>query len=520
LARGRAVRGGLLAEVVASLALLMFAATFVVAVVLVAQSESRLRGLLGRSLRLEARVLPDRIEALPADADWWRIDREGRATPAVPGAQAALDPATRSLAEAARRDGAALVRPGAPWEAIRFATPAPGGAVLAARLPVSDSVRLRAAPLALVGGLLVLDVLAFTAFGASLLRRRVVAPLERLAAAARALAEGGFEARVPVEGPREAALVAASFNAMSEALARRTAALEKAVADLRDANAALRVARTGLDRTQRLAAVGRLSAGVAHEVGNPLAALLAFLDLAARDRGISEATRGHLARAAEQGERVRRILRQLLDFARPQRMEPKTVRLPAVAEEAAALVRAQRRYASVQLGVEVVDAPPDAWADPGAAAQIVLNLLLNAADAVVAAGGGPVRVTVRPAVLAARGGESRAAAAERRTPDAVECQVADAGTGIAEEDRERLFDPFFTTKPPGEGTGLGLANSLRLTEELGGALELVEPPPGFRTAFSLRLPAFARPATDCAVRSELRGGEPGAGSGVAAETQH
>ena len=93
----------------------------------------------------------------------------------------------------------------------------------------------------------------------------------------------------------------------------------------------------------------------------------------------------------------------------------------------------------------------------------------------------------------------------RGAADAVECVVADQGSGIAPEDADRLFDPFFTTKPAGEGTGLGLANSLRLAEELAGALELVEPPEGFRTAFCLRLQASVRSARGFAVRKEMRG---------------
>jgi len=111
-----------------------------------------------------------------------------------------------------------------------------------------------------------------------------------------------------------------------------------------------------------------------------------------------------------------------------------------------------------------------------------------------------------------RSGESCREAASRGTADAVECVVADQGSGIAPEDADRLFDPFFTTKPAGEGTGLGLANSLRLAEELSGALELVEPPEGFRTAFCLRLTVVGSSANSFAVRKEMRGeraaGEP------------
>ncbi|RIL05842.1 MAG: hypothetical protein DCC71_08870 [Proteobacteria bacterium] len=507
----RPLRSGLLAEVVASLALVMLAATFMVAGLLFRYDDSRLRDLLGRALRAEASdaaAVSNGLGLVPGTV-WWSVDASGSAR-ADGGRGAALDATTRELAREAAARGTPLLRPGAPWEPIRFATPVPGGGVRAARLPSHASFRLRSAPLAIVAALLLLDVVVFTAFGASLLRRRVVAPLQRLAAATRSLAEGGFEARLPVEGPREAADVAAAWNEMSEALSRRTAALEKAVADLRAANAELRVTRTGLDRAQRLAAVGRLAAGVAHEVGNPLAALLAFLDVAARDPGMRDDTRGHLASAAKQGERVRRILRQLLEFSRPPRMDCVPVDLAALAEEAVALVAAQRRYEGVRFEVTRDGEPPPALADPAAAAQILLNLVLNAADAVLGSGeGGAVRIAVRASPLAVRAGESRAEAAARRTPDTVECVVADQGAGVAEGDRERLFDPFFTTKPPGEGTGLGLANSLRLAEELSGALELVEPPEGFRTAFALRLAAAGRSASACAVRKEMRGGDAG-----------
>ncbi len=500
------VRSGLLAEVVTSLGLVMLAATVVLAYLLLQHNEDRLRDLLGRALLAEARSLPEQDRALIPGTAWWRVDARGGAE-SIGSTRERIDPLTERLASEARASGASLVRPGAPWEAIRFATPAPGGEMLVARLPSAASLRLRAAPLALVAALLALDVVVFTAFGASLLRRRVLAPLERLAVATRALGEGGFELRLPIEGPRETAEVAAAFNAMSEALERRTSALEKAVADLRDVNTELRIARSGLDRAQRLAAVGRLAAGVAHEVGNPLAAMLAFLGVAERDTQMGDATRSHLARASQQGERVRRILRQLLEFSRPPRMECMPIDVAALAEEAISLVSAQRRYESVEFSVVRATATPLASADPGAVAQILLNLLLNAADAVTSCepGAGTVQVLVRDAHCAARRGESHSAAALRGAPDAVECVVADQGSGIAAEDVDRLFDPFFTTKPAGEGTGLGLANSLRLAEELSGALELVEPPHGFRTAFCLRLTVAGNSAKSFAVRREMRG---------------
>jgi signal transduction histidine kinase len=356
--------------------------------------------------------------------------------------------------------------------------------VAVARVPSSSS-RL------LVLALLAADVAVFTAFGAYLLRRRLILPLQRLAAAARAIADGALHTRAPIEGVGETAEVATAFNEMTEALETRSRALEKAVTDLRESNHHLREAQAGLDRAERLASVGRLAAGVAHEVGNPMGAMLAFLDLAAREPGLSESGREHLSRAAGEGERVRKILRQLLDFSTPPRMARVAVDLTSVCQETAGLLRAQRRYAGIAVEVAQEGEAPAALADPGAVAQIVLNLLLNAADALRGhqISSPSIRVIVRPAVLRVRGGEGGEAAACRRHFDAVECVVEDNGPGIAAEDGERIFDPFFTSKDPGEGTGLGLSNALRFAEELGGSLVLDAGRDGPGAAFALRLPA-------------------------------
>jgi signal transduction histidine kinase len=342
--------------------------------------------------------------------------------------------------------------------------------------------------------LVVGDVVVFTAFGALLLRRRLVVPLQRVAAAARAIEAGEVAVRAPLSGPAETLELAGAMNAMTDALGRRSEALEKAVADLRASNQRLREARAGLDRAERLASVGRLAAGVAHEVGNPMGALLAFVDLAQRDAGLPAPARALLDRAAREGERVRAILRQLLDFSRPPRRSPTRLDLARLCEETAGLVRAQRRYAGIAIDVERVGDPPPAFADADAVAQIVLNLLLNAADALGHGASGlerRIRVQIRPAAARWRAGEGPEAAAGRRCVDAVECEVADNGPGIAEEDRERIFDPFFTTKPPGEGTGLGLSNAARFAEELDGTLRLAESGEGAGAVFVLRLPAAA-----------------------------
>jgi signal transduction histidine kinase len=494
---------GLQGEILLSLAVVMATATGVLAATLArshAAASERLAALAARALVEEARS-PLAGAAVPGVL-WWTVDARGRAAPRGDHAEP-LDAGSLELAARARAARAALVSAGAAWQPPRVAVPIGGGSeVVVARLPAA------AAPLPVIA-LVLGNVLVFTAFGAFLLRRQLVLPLQRVAAAARAIESGAADVRAPLAGPAETAELASAFNAMTDALARRSEALEKAVADLRSSNQRLREARAGLDRAERLASVGRLAAGVAHEVGNPMGALLAFVDLARRDASLSPAAQGLLERAGREGERVRTILRQLLDFSRPPRRTPCRVDLARVCEETAGLVRAQRRYAGIRIEVASEGDPPAALADPDAVVQIVLNLLLNAADALSKAAARPrsepqasegrapakdgsaeprIGVRVRGVAARVRAGESPEAAAARRRADGVECVVEDNGPGVAEEDRERIFDPFFTTKPPGEGTGLGLSNAARFAEELGGSLALAESD-GRGAVFVLRLPA-------------------------------
>jgi two-component system NtrC family sensor kinase len=472
-------RQGTQAELLWSLGLVMALATVVQAAVLASHHEASIRDLLGRALLAEARA-PARIsDAVVPGTEWWTVHVEGRVEPRGP-ISGAIDTTGRALAAEARERAEPLLRPGALWERIRVAVPLESGAVAVAAVPRSASWQLRAAPLGVLGVVLLVDVVIFGALGVYLVRRRVVQPLSRLARTAHEIAAGRWEARAEAAGTAEVADLADSFNEMTTALESRTSELEKAVKELGEKNAALSQARAGLDRAERLAAVGRLAAGVAHEIGNPIGAILALVDLAGRDPGLGPG-KAHLERAGREGLRVREILRQLLDFSRPPQPRCVPTDLAASAEEARALVAAQPDYAGLELGVVEEAGGGHALADPTAVLQILVNLLLNAGDA----------------VLQARADGALAGRVELRiasVSDGVECRVSDDGTGIAADARERIFDPFFTTKPPGAGTGLGLANAARLAEELGGTLSCGAPEPGWQTTFRLRLPRSGRAA--------------------------
>jgi len=472
-------RPGTQAELLLSLGLVMILATLVQAAVLATHHESSLRDLIGRALLAEARA-PARIsDAVLPGTEWWTVHPDGRVETRGP-IPATIDTTTLALAIDARTRVEPLLQPGAIWERIRMAVPLEsGGAVAVAAVPRWASWQLRVAPLGVLAVVLLADVVIFGALGVYLVRRRVVQPLSRLARTAHQIAAGEWQARAAAEGTAEVADLADSFNEMTTALEGRTSELEKAVKELAEKNADLSHARAGLDRSERLAAVGRLAAGVAHEIGNPIGAILALVDLAARDPGLS-AGKQHLERAGREGLRVRDILRQLLDFSRPPQPQCVPTHLVACADEARALVEAQPDYAGVEFVSSFEAAVPHALADPTAVLQILVNLLLNAGDSVEQArseGRDAGRVEIRVGT----------------SPEGVACHVSDDGTGIPVEVRERIFDPFFTTKPAGEGTGLGLANAARLAEELGGSLRCGAPRSGWRTVFSLHLPAVSRP---------------------------
>ena len=495
------LRQGVHAEILISLALVMATGTALLAAVLLEINDARiqtLHELLGRGFVASTREGIVDFE-IADSGHWWKLAERGSVRGLNASTQA-LDEGTRALALESRASGQPLVESGAPWEPIRFAAPDPGGTeILAGRVDAPFSV-------GLLVGVLLLDIAIFVLFGWTLLRRRIVGPLHRLVAAVRGIATTDSVLSVPVEGVAEIESLAGAFNEMQVALAARTGALEKAVQELRTTNSSLVQAREGLDRAERLAMVGSLAAGVAHEVGNPMGAMLAFLDIAGRDKSLGEEGQRCIARAAEQGERVRLILRQLLDFSRPPRIDRGPLDLADVARRVIELASTQHASDGIAFELEIAEDLVPARGDLGLSLQILLNLALNAVFAVRGQADRRIRFEVEAGSRRRRRGEERESRSGLARVDAVVCRVGDSGPGVDGDQEDRIFDPFFTTKPPGEGTGLGLANARRLAEEMDGCVELEsQRSPLGGACFRFVLPAL--------VASESREGVRGQSSG-------
>ena len=314
--------------------------------------------------------------------------------------------------------------------------------------------------------LIAADVAVVVVFGAFQLRRLVVQPLRRTAAAAEAIAAGDLGRRVEAHASRELAQLATSVNRMTERLLHEQAQLVRA---------------------EKLASVGRLAAGIAHEIGNPLGAISGYAHLLRVGAGSDPRALEAVGGLERETARIDRIIRGLLDYARPRRPSPTPIDVNETLRHVVGLVTEQGHLRRVALVMTLCHDAPVVQGDRHELEQVFVNLLLNAADAAGESGVVAVSSTIMSRALLEGGFERRAGdATARGAPHRLSARVsawlghdpgadaflkvivADSGAGVPEADADRIFDPFFTTKEPGKGTGLGLAIVARSVENVGG----------------------------------------------------
>ncbi len=226
-----------------------------------------------------------------------------------------------------------------------------------------------------------------------------------------------------------------------------------------------------LGQRERLASLGLLSAGVAHEVNTPLTGISSYIQMLGGRLDGDEETRRLLAKVERQAFRASRIVSSLLSFSRQGASEPVEIDFNSLLSDSMALVEGQLRSVGVTVDTALADDLLRIYGDKGKLQQVLINLMLNARDAMP--GGGKIRI-------ATLNGEGE-----------IHCRVSDEGVGIPEEARQRIYDPFFTTKRMGLGTGLGLSVSYGIIQEHMGSIE-VESEVGVGTTFTVTLPVRPR----------------------------
>jgi len=309
--------------------------------------------------------------------------------------------------------------------------------------------------------------------------RRISRPIHSMAVAAQRIAQGDYSKKVEAQGADELGYLGHSFNTMMEELQRAHQALRESAEELErkveQRTAELTRMQAQMIQSEKMVAIGKLAAGVAHEINNPLTGVLTNSSLMLEDLPDDHPWREDLQTIVSETLRCRKIVKGLLDFARQTKPQRTLLDLNQVVEDVLALVRNQTTFRSVRVINELNPHLPSVLADADQMRQVVLNIVLNAAEAM------------------SQGGELRVSSALDPSRRGIEVRIGDTGPGIPDEVRSRVFEPFFTTKKT--GTGLGLAVAYGIMERHHGELT-IDTARGQGTTFTIRLPLEGRPDDD------------------------
>lgn len=313
---------------------------------------------------------------------------------------------------------------------------------------------------------------------------KVTQPLRELRQGAEAVGRGDFDLRVPVRSRDECGQLAQVFNQMTENLQQSRVQLEKTVETLKTTQAQL-------VQSEKLSAIGEFVAGVAHELNNPLAAVVGFSEILQKEN-TGEKSRHYSETIFKAALRCKKIVQSLLSFARREKPERKLVSMNSLVEAVLDIVNYSLRTSNIEVVTRLEADLPLVLADMSQIQQVLLNIINNAHQAIEASqSAGRITVTT-----------------ESRTAN-VRVTIRDNGPGIPLENLQRIFDPFFTTKEVGKGTGLGLSLCYGFIQEHGGTITPLSQL-GKGTAFVIELPVVneAGLAADAAPLSEAEPAKP------------
>lgn len=313
----------------------------------------------------------------------------------------------------------------------------------------------------------VINSFFFALIGNHQLSRIYFRPLKRLARLAETYEDEGslfFSVR---KEDNEFSVLSSSLNKMLHRIADDKSVLKETIDSLRASNVQLKKAQNDVIRAEKLATVGRLTAGIAHEVGNPIGIVLGYLDLLKQTDLTKEDRSDFITRSEKEITRINHIIRQLLDMSRSAAGEPKSMSVHQQIADLISVLNYQPAANEIVIESKLQALDDFVFADPDRLRQVFLNILLNAVDAVNTNAPGDLRIRV---------------ITERATSDTdgggdsgkkfIKVSIQDNGPGIDPSHLPHVFDPFFTTKQPGKGTGLGLSVSFMIVERLGGHISV------------------------------------------------
>ncbi len=289
-----------------------------------------------------------------------------------------------------------------------------------------------------------------------LLAGGITRPVRELVAAAQELADGNLNYKVNIRSGNEMGKLGNAFNSMVEAIKERDEQLKKQTKEI-------------VGRSERLAMIGQLAAGVAHELNNPLCSIIIFSHILLEDPEIKDPIRKNLETIVKESTRCKNIVKGLLDFARQTEPEMKLTDINGVLCSTLSLVEKQTLFQNIQITRHIEPDLPEVEIDTTQIQQVFMNIIINAAEAMD--GQGKLIVTTK-------------ISGDRKY---IEIEFTDTGCGISPENMKRLFEPFFSTKEVGHGTGLGLAISYGLIEKHQGSVD-VQSVVGEGTTFTIKLP--------------------------------
>ncbi len=346
--------------------------------------------------------------------------------------------------------------------------------VLKAVLPLQDIHRSMKNAYAFIFLYIITNAVILIIVGFLLFSRYLVSPMQRLIGQTEGIAQENLSG-LPLflSGGNELQKLSFALKSLADNLKIERERLRGQMQALAEKNVQLHQAQREIIQTEKLASVGRLAAGIAHEVGNPLGIILGYIHLLRSDDSTDAERADYLNRMEHETERMKNTIGDLLDFAQPSSQEIAELQLNDIVHDTCAMIDCHSEFKNIQILQDLAGELPAVRGNDRLLRQLLLNLALNACDAMASTGGA---LTITTALDTGHNGGSICLA------------VTDTGHGIAPEHQGKIFDPFFTTRA--KGTGLGLANVHRIVEVMEGSIAVASQP-GQGTTFTIYFPVAA-----------------------------